>query len=233
MTECTTTELQDLLPDFVSGALDDITMARVSAHVASCPSCADDLEVLRTVRAMRPRVPVPDVQRIVAALPVARPAARPAAHPAAQTDGQAGPVLVRPGTASPPPSMQRRPARGTILGLSVWRMAATLGVVIAGGTSLLVARRGIVSIPPVTETRAVADSGARLASAPLFDTAETVAVRTRMTAAGVSISYGDLGDYTEDELQRMIDRLEQWDGATSTEPLPGVPIIATSGGSSL
>lgn len=225
MTECTTTELQDLLPDFASGALDDITMSRVSAHVASCRSCADDLAVLRTVRAARPRVAMPDIHRIVAALPAAR--------PAAQAGGQVGPKLVRPGTASPPPSMQRRPARGTIFGLSVWRMAATLGVVIAGGTSLLVARRGVVSITPATETPLVADSSARVATTPQFDTAETVAVRPRMKAAGVSISYGDLGDYTEDELQRMIDRLEQWDGATSTEPLPGVPIIATSGGSSL
>jgi hypothetical protein len=61
--------------------------------------------------------------------------------------------------------------------------------------------------------------------------AETVAVSSPgATAHSVSVSYGDLGDYSEDELQRMLDRLDEWDGATSTEPLPGVPILPNSEG---
>jgi len=47
----------------------------------------------------------------------------------------------------------------------------------------------------------------------------------------VSVSYGDLGDYSEAELQRMLDRLEQWDGTSSTEPLPTLPVVSNSGGS--
>jgi len=33
------------------------------------------------------------------------------------------------------------------------------------------------------------------------------------------------------ELQRMLDRLEQWDGTSSTEPLPTLPVVSNSGGS--
>jgi len=71
MTECRSHELQDLLPDFAAGVLDDVTTARVSAHVVECTACADDLAVLELVRRARPRVTVPDVARIVAALPPA------------------------------------------------------------------------------------------------------------------------------------------------------------------
>jgi hypothetical protein len=50
-------------------------------------------------------------------------------------------------------------------------------------------------------------------------------------ASRVSVSYGDLGDYSDAELQRMLERLEKWDGTSSTEPLPTLPVVATVGGS--
>ena len=195
MIECTTTELQDLLPDFVTGALDDFTMSRVSSHVSSCRACTEEIVVLRAVRAARPRVPMPDVQQIVAALP----------------------------------TRQRR-GHTAMVSRPVWRMAAALGVIIAGGASLQLARRGLVSVPPVSERPVTTDGAPLVASTPTFDTAETVAVRAPIGVAGVSMSYGDLTDFSEDELQRMLERLDQWDGATSTEPLPGVPLIVTAGG---
>jgi hypothetical protein len=228
MTECRSPELQDLLPDYVAESLDDVGAARVASHVAECQWCADDLAVLRLVRASRPRVAVPDIARIVAALPHA---------PAS------GPRLVREGDLTPgvsgqrvlsPPSMHARKGRGQVFGMSVWRLAATLGVVIAGGTSLLVARRGVTAVQsPAASTMQVGESASVVATLPSgSERPETVAVApARLLAPDVSVSYGDLGDYTEAELQRMLDRLDQWDGATNTEPLPGVPITPTSGGS--
>jgi hypothetical protein len=228
MTECRSPELQDLLPDYVAESLDDVGAARVASHVAECQWCADDLAVLRLVRASRPRVAVPDIARIVAALPHA---------PAS------GPRLVREGDLTTgvsgqrvlsPPSMHARKGRGQVFGMSVWRLAATLGVVIAGGTSLLVARRGVTAVQsPAASTMQVGESASVVATLPSgSERPETVAVApARSLAPDVSVSYGDLGDYTEAELQRMLDRLDQWDGATNTEPLPGVPITPTSGGS--
>lgn len=233
MTECRSSELQDLLPDFVAESLDDITTARVAAHVAQCAACADDLAVLRMVRQARPRVLVPDIARIVAALPQPM-----STGPRLVPDDAAeyvvmGSVVRRPATVAAPPTMQPRAKRGQYFGMSTWRLAATLGVMIAGGTSLMVARRGLVGVEtPAANVLMVGESASAVAVLPDGGPAESVTVATTNRGTpSVSVSYGDLGDYTEAELERMLDRLDQWDGATSTEPLPGVPIIPPSGGS--
>jgi len=41
---------------------------------------------------------------------------------------------------------------------------------------------------------------------------------------------GDLSEYSDEELQRVLDGLEKWDGATSVEPLPSLPIVPVSRG---
>jgi predicted phosphoribosyltransferase len=113
----------------------------------------------------------------------------------------------------------------------VWRLAATLGVVIAGGASMLVARRGIVGVQGPTELQIAAptESSTTMAIAP--QVTETLAVAVPAASShSVSVSYGDLGDYSEAELESMLDRLDKWDGATNTEPLPGVPILPNAGG---
>jgi hypothetical protein len=46
-----------------------------------------------------------------------------------------------------------------------------------------------------------------------------------------SVSYGDLGDYTAEEMQAVLARLEAWDGTPSAEPLGTLPVVATEGGS--
>lgn len=230
MTECHSPELQDLLPDYAADALDSVSSSRVREHLASCANCRDDLVVLRMVRQARPRVAVPDIARIVAALPPA---------PTQASAGFTGQRLVRDerATSAPlaPPSMHRTRPRGTVFGLSVWRLAATLGVVIAGGASVLVARRGVISVPGPTEVQAVSptESATTVAVAP--EASETLAVAAPAGAADntVSVSYGDLEDYSEAELESMLARLDKWDGATNTEPLPGVPILPNSGGGTL
>lgn len=239
MTECLNTELQDLLPDFAADALDDVSAARVAAHIEVCRGCAGDLAVLRLVRQARPRVPVPDISRIVAALPPAPVHAAETMRspvPAARAHGRqiVGGEHEQARHATVPPSMSTRRARGPVFGQSVFRLAATLGVIVAGGASVLVARHGITDVPSATT---VAMTGGSDTTRPMAvtaprDRAETVAVAAPAGRIGtVSVSYGDLGDYSEDELERMLDRLEQWDGTTSTEPLPGVPILPGSGGS--
>jgi hypothetical protein len=233
MTECGSPELQDLLPDFAAELLDDVSRARVQTHLGVCSACVEDLALLRVARRLRPPAPAIDVARIVAALP-----APPSVTVAASTRG---PVLVRDATdreRAVPPTVRERPARRqVVLGVPVWRLAATLGVVIAGGASLMVARRGIVAVDPAVgsgQVTQVAESVTQVATAPTRVLAESLGAgvsASSVTARTVSVSYGDLGDYTEDELQRMLDRLEQWDGATNEEPLPSTPIVSHRGGS--
>lgn len=242
MTECRSPEFQDLLPDYAAQALDEVTMTRIAAHLTDCVECADDLAVLHLVRQTRPRVVVPDIARIVAALPPSPAVQRTNANVTVghlrlvrDSEESAEPntaKLAASARATTPPSMRSPSKKGAVFGLSIWRVAATLGVIIAGGASVLVARNGLTDAVDPAAVVAV-QGGDGVASTPAIvmpERAETVAVATPNRAEPVSVSYGDLGDYSEDELQNMLDRLERWDGATSTEPLPGVPILLASGG---
>lgn len=239
MTECRTPELQDLLPDFVAESLGDADRVRVTAHLAECDACTADLAILRTVRAARVPVPPVDVARIVAALP------RPAAV------APATPVLQVHRNPNVPPSM--RPVRSTAgaslwQGRQLWRMAATIGVVLAGGFSVLVARRGgaafdaapdALQVSESTTTSAAtpattpsAESASLASGASASTTPASVTTASQATAghANVAVSYGALDNATEAELQALLDRLEKWDGATSAEPAPTVPVVTSRGG---
>lgn len=233
MTECQTPEMQDLLPDYVARSLDDVTMARVAAHLAVCHVCTDDVALLRTVRSLKPRTPAVDaatVSRIVAALPKPVDASGVAAHPAR-------PVLVRDGSEKvlPLPPSVRRPTRATPhvswTESRLWRVAATVVVMLAGGASLMVARHGGSFDAGTVQQVAAAESlRASAADSQLGPQSTFVGGSSLAVDVEVPVSYGDLGDYTEEELQGMIDRIDSWDGKTSIDPLPGVPLVTPSGG---
>jgi anti-sigma factor RsiW len=233
MTECQAPELQDLLPDYVTESLSDAEHTQVHAHLSTCSACARDLALLRTVRALRPRALALDaaqMARIVSALPKPPRDQMPLAHPPR-------PMLVRTkdeeaAVMPAPPSISARPRRRLLSGPTLWRVAATITVMVAGGTSLLVARGGNSENGAAIGQLA---SGESLQTPALL--AESLSAVNSLNTRGalasqpdVPVSYGDLGDYTEEELQGMLDRLDQWDGATSTDPMPGVPLVATRGG---
>lgn len=225
MTECRSPELQDLLPDYVADTLDSVATARVSGHLDVCGACAEDLALLQMVRKARPRVDVPDIARIVAALPTAPADLRP------DRTGDQGPRLVR-GSETAPPSTQRGRPTGRAFGPSPWRVAATLAVVLAGGASLVMARRGVMDGPAPLERITIASAGESAVSLarPVTDIETLPVGHSSEKTHPVSVSYGDLGDYSEAELERMIARLDEWDGVTNTEPLPGVPILPNGSG---
>ncbi|MDQ8163714.1 MAG: zf-HC2 domain-containing protein [Gemmatimonadota bacterium] len=219
MTECRSPEYQDLLPDLVAATLSDVESAAVTAHLRTCVPCREDADLLRRARALpAPPYVTIDVARIVAALPK--------------------PVLTL--HREPVPAAARRPNRWSA---SVWQVAAALGAMVVGGASLVVTRRMpgtvVASRSGAAQLAEVAESA--LARAPLpsggrVSLPESVASRAPAVAGvpggRVSVSYGDLGDYSAAELQRMLDRLEEWDGASSTEPLPALPVVSTPGGTS-
>ena len=221
MTECRTPEMQDLLPDYASASLDATAAASVEQHLLICDPCRDDIVLLRRARAIRPTAVPVDIARIVAGLPRPTPTLRLVRSSHDQS------LVVAAATSN------ARPRRRW--SASVWQVAAAVGVMVVGGTSLLVSRNSPVSL-----------TGARSNEAQLAEAAESTLARTGGSVAAldspasigralresrVSVSYGDLGDYSEAELQRMLDRLEQWDGTSSTEPLPTLPVVSNSGGS--
>lgn len=229
MTECRNPELQDLLPDYLSESLGDADRMRVAAHVSACAACDADLVLLRQVRAARMttagRAAPIDIARIVAALPA------PPARVAQPLDARPAFTL----HTNPPSVTEARPARSTrraVQGTALWRIAAVLGVIAAGGMSVAIARRGIEAVQGTAlsaeNVAVVADTpSSMIAAAP----AESGHVAVPTTGASVPVSYGDLGNYSEDELKAMLDRLDKWDGASSAEPMPTLPLVAVRGGS--
>jgi anti-sigma factor RsiW len=69
MNECTDSDIQELLPDLLHGALAETEKVRVEAHVATCESCQEDLDVLRTVKSAAVFAPSIDVDRVVRQIP--------------------------------------------------------------------------------------------------------------------------------------------------------------------
>lgn len=69
MNNCMETEIQEMLPDLLHGTLAAATRARVEAHVASCESCGEELEVLRTVKSAAVFAPVINVDQVVRQIP--------------------------------------------------------------------------------------------------------------------------------------------------------------------
>jgi hypothetical protein len=69
MNKCTDSDIQELLPDLLHGALAEAEKVRVEAHVAKCESCQEDLDVLRTVKSAAVFAPSIDVDGVVRQIP--------------------------------------------------------------------------------------------------------------------------------------------------------------------
>lgn len=77
MSDCSNVSMRERLPDLLHGRLTPAEVSEVERHLSACAECNEELEILRTARAVLARTSVPriDTAKIVAALPVAtRPA---------------------------------------------------------------------------------------------------------------------------------------------------------------
>lgn len=241
MTECNNTEVRDLLPDIVAEGLLAGDQAMVDAHLVGCAECRDELALLRVARAVRPRAVDIDVARIVAALPSRAPALQLVkSEGSSRADG----ASAHDRALAAPPS-QRKPAlagRSRTLG-TAWKIAAAVGIVAIGSWSAM-SVRGAESV--------TSPNGASVAAAGVPATTVDGAPPSVMVAIGESLdaatgkpdaaarvpapaparasalSLGDLSEYSDEELQRVLERLDKWDGATSDDPLPASSIVSRS-----
>lgn len=69
MNKCTVSDVQEMLPDLLHGTLADEARGRVEAHLATCESCQEELDVLRTVKNAAVFAPSIDINRIVGRIP--------------------------------------------------------------------------------------------------------------------------------------------------------------------
>jgi anti-sigma factor RsiW len=69
MNKCTDSDVQEMLPDLLHRALAEGERLRVEEHLATCESCQEDLDVLRTVKSAAVFAPSIDVDRVVRQIP--------------------------------------------------------------------------------------------------------------------------------------------------------------------
>jgi anti-sigma factor RsiW len=68
MNDCQNTEIREVLPELVNGALSEIDSSRVVMHLDGCDDCSAELAIIRAVRGSAAAAPV-NVAHIVAAIP--------------------------------------------------------------------------------------------------------------------------------------------------------------------
>ena len=69
MNNCIDNEIQELLPDLLHQSLDGAIRQRVEAHLATCESCREELDVLRTVKSAAVFAPAINTDSIVRQIP--------------------------------------------------------------------------------------------------------------------------------------------------------------------
>lgn len=215
MSDCTTAEVQELLPELMHGRLDEATRLRVERHLARCAECAAELSTLMAVRSALARTPAIDTAAIVRALP------RP---PAIVQEGNDALRLER-GRA--PAVTARRPHVPAARRSAVWQIAAALMLVSAGGMSLAVARsyfdggvvdsgiaRGIDSVRPFA-------SGESAVAVPSGEAASAAGAPSLTLGGGVE-------DMDAAELESLLGALESLEAAPSAEPDVGSVIASAT-----
>jgi len=214
MTDCSNADIRDLLPDYVHDQLSITDLADVEQHLTSCAECTDELALLRAMFDSRPNLAPVNVAAIVASLP--KPGQRPVQIGHAERHRDIA-ILASAGVRdiASAPSVVRKTG-----GYRSWRAIAAVAVFAVGTLSIAVARQGSLG----SEAVPVVDTTGMLAMGPTIRTNADDSLLSRINR-DVGLSIGDISDYSDEELKAIMARLDKWDGATSADPLPGVPIL--------
>ena len=214
MSECTNSEVRELLPLLASGGHVP-SSAAVEAHVAACEACREELELLRAARRALLRSPTMDSARIARAVP------------AYARTAQSDPAVI-------PIDSRRRKARA-------WRIAAAALIVVASGTALALRQAGDDRREPTVI--ASGDSGGSViggATGP-FAASNTVSPSAADVESGMLTSVlkddastqmtfgGGLADLSEEELVALLAALDDEDVLTPEEPDDAFPSMPVDG----
>ncbi len=203
MSKCIDNEIQEMLPDVLHGALVSDARARVEAHVASCESCREDLDVLRAVKSAAIFAPSIDVDHVVRQIPPYTPIV---------------------------PAVER-PARTRVvswlvaasLALAVAGGGSALVIRQWGGTSATNVASGVPSAPrQSTQTPAAAT---REPGIPDVKPAPVEPSRAR----GLALA-SDVDALSDGNLVQLMNEMDKFDALPGSEP---EPVISVDSGDSL
>jgi hypothetical protein len=250
MNDCGNAEMRDQLPDLLHGRLDESAYAVVTAHIETCVDCHEELELLRAVLSMaHARAPKIDIAAIVRALPtpgqvviVAETVSVsdvPVSHSPLIAESVTAPVVAAEAKAMVDRKVVPIASRRRVW--SDWRVAAAVTLLVAGGSSAVVLKRGpnvdhtSVSAP-VTRTAAVAkgatdsapsatnlsaSSAAGAAVAVNASSATPATVADADDRANTDMGNGNrLGDLDEQQLQTLLNKIDNLPAVPLAEPEP-------------
>jgi anti-sigma factor RsiW len=196
MTDCANVEMREKLPELAHEALGAAESAAVMSHVAQCPECAAELDLIRAVIASASPVPAMDVAAIAAALP----------QPPAQADSVARPTLIR---------------DGRVLRFGIRQLPLAAALALAASVTFVVVRGE--NTP--TEIRTIATKEAPVITPmpstppPLAAPPTKSAARATHVAAAPTLTLGgSTEDLSDESLAMLVDEVERMDGVPGAEP---------------
>jgi hypothetical protein len=197
MNKCTELDIREMLPDLLHGALGADARARVEAHIASCEDCAEELQVLRTVKSAAVFIPAIDVASVVRQIPPYR-----TIVPAAQA-----------------------PARSRFVSWLV--AASLAVVVLGGGSLLMVQKTPTVgrvatlgrSTSPNAAPTKLSNTGGRATT----DTPRAPAIST--TPAPHALAFASSVDgLSDNNLRQLMNDMDSFDALPASEPGPAISV---------
>jgi anti-sigma factor RsiW len=212
MNKCTDSDIQEMLPDLLHGALANGENARVESHLATCESCQEDLDVLRTVKNAAIFAPSINVDRVVRQIPPYR--------------------AIVPVTERPDLPATERPARARLV---TWMVAASLALVVVAGGSILFQSNGsskanspgfgatqtqIARAPEPAKSTPAESVVIPKASVPSITAPHTHALALAAEADGLS----------DGSLVQLMNDMDGFDALPASEP---DPVISVDSGDSL
>jgi anti-sigma factor RsiW len=194
MNKCTETQIQEMLPDLLHGSLDDGARRQVESHLATCESCREDLDVIRTVKTAAVFAPAIDVDRVVRQIAPYR-------------------MIV--------PSVEK-PTRGRMLTWLV-AAGLILGFVGGGSLVLSRQQRTApsqvaITNPPPAEVN-VAKSNSVVVPVQATKAVSEAAVAPR----GLALA-SDIEQLSDDNLVQLMNDMDQFDALPAAEPEPVIAV---------
>ena len=194
MNKCIDTEIQEMLPDLLHGSLAGHERQRVETHLATCESCREDLDVIRTVKGAAAFAPAIDVDRVARQIPPYR--------------------MIVPGV--------EQPTRTRIVSWLV--AAAVILAVVGGGSVLIskqlkttpaaIATAGPESVKVPIETKTRNDSQA---------TATKVESPAPAHPRALALS-SDIDNLSDGNLRQLMNDMNQFDALPAAEPEPVIAV---------
>lgn len=212
MNDCSNANIRDQLPDLLHDRLSVSARAAVMAHVDGCVDCRDELELLRGVRgALVAQTPRVDIAYVIGALPKA-----------------------------PTRSAVVAGARAPHRRWADWRVAATVTILIAGGSSVALLNRAPNAQP--VDTLAHSVPIAEVGSSATPPAANTASANTQSAKSSSSEDQnatsdagpdGRFGGLSGAQLKALLGEIDRLEAVPVTEPEPvTIKVIAGSSSSS-